>query len=440
MLLSYGGEDPAQLTGKTAKLLVEKGYFTPGQITAVIGPFFKETILPEGVKAVHSPETLEHLYSDNDLVFTSFGITPYEAAGSGVPVLLLNPTGYHRKCTRMAGFPEIGVKNIDRRKLRFYLQNRELLAARSAAPLPETPVSLAETIASLTFSASTGCPACGTAVNRAVARFPEKSCFACSNCGALYSIPITEPEEYGTEYFFSEYKQQYGKTYLQDYLHILKLSERRMGRILSVLERKKSGVPPALMDIGCAYGPFLEAARDAGCTSYGIDVSPDAVKYTAENLGIPTAVVSFQEFDTAEIFQRDSYDIITMWYVIEHMKDLKKTVTKIHSLLKPGGVFAFSTPNLTGISGRRDLQKYLKISPQDHVTLLSPGWAGRYLRRRGFNTKRICITGHHPERFPGMTDSTGMSGKAGRLSGYIYSLISRLFRLGETFEMYVVKQ
>jgi hypothetical protein len=101
--------------------------------------------------------------------------------------------------------------------------------------------------------------------------------------------------------------------------------------------------------------------------------------------------------------------------------------------LNTGGVLAFSTPNSSGISGRLSLKKFLEKSPADHWTVWDARRVKKILRRFGFAVKKITVTGHHPERFPLCS---------GLQSGLAYSIVlflSRLFRLGDTFEVYAEK-
>jgi hypothetical protein len=107
---------------------------------------------------------------------------------------------------------------------------------------------------------------------------------------------------------------------------------------------------------------------------------------------------------------------------------------RVNRLLKPGGVFAFSTPNAAGISGRKNRSDFLRNSPPDHYTVWTPRAARGILRRHGFRLKRVVVTGHHGERFPwpGRLDTD--SALAGG-----FTALSRLLRLGDTFEAYAVK-
>jgi hypothetical protein len=102
-------------------------------------------------------------------------------------------------------------------------------------------------------------------------------------------------------------------------------------------------------------------------------------------------------------------------------------------MLIPGGILAFSTPSYSGISGRANLGRFLSASPADHRTIWSPAMCKRALNLSGFKVKKITITGLHPERFP-------FFGKfANNKKSFLYWLllvISKIFGLGDTFEVY----
>jgi SAM-dependent methyltransferase len=200
----------------------------------------------------------------------------------------------------------------------------------------------------------------------------------------------------------------------------------------------KTGEPRAgsgrrLLDIGCAYGPFLLAAGEEGFTPQGLEPAAGAACYVQEELGIPCVNGFFPEALKTEA---PAFDVVTLWYVIEHFDGLGAALAAIARILKPRGVLAFSTPSYAGISGRKSLREFLKNSPQDHWTVWRPEAKG-LLKKYGFKLKKTVVTGHHPERFP----FTGrfLKGKKGNFY-HIVLAFSRLFRLGDTFEAYAVKR
>jgi SAM-dependent methyltransferase len=191
------------------------------------------------------------------------------------------------------------------------------------------------------------------------------------------------------------------------------------------------------LDIGCAYGPFLAAAAEAGFSPAGIDPAEDAVRFVREKLKIP-AFRGFFPDPIRQITLRDrSFQVITLWYVIEHFEDLRRVLREINRLLKPGGVLAFATPSFAGISARKSPGLFLEKSPPDHWTILDPRHIRPLLGRYGFRVQDLVVTGHHPERFPGFLGrAAAKSAPANRL----LSGLSRLGGLGDTFEVYAVKE
>ena len=193
---------------------------------------------------------------------------------------------------------------------------------------------------------------------------------------------------------------------------------------------------PAVLDIGCAYGPFLSAANDKGWQVFGTDIAEDAVSYVQNTLLFPAVCAPFPEFDSAVSFGINQFDAVTMWYVIEHFSDLAPVLKKVSSLLKKGGIFAFSTPSGQGVSAKLNRQHFFEESPADHYTIWEPSRAGKILQQFGFQIVKTVSTGHHAERFPQVKahgwEKTSLPFK-------MYQTASRLSRMGDTFEVYCRK-
>jgi 2-polyprenyl-3-methyl-5-hydroxy-6-metoxy-1,4-benzoquinol methylase len=278
------------------------------------------------------------------------------------------------------------------------------------------------------------------------------------------------PIEYTEQYFFESYKEQYGKTYMEDFDHLKAAAQRRIEHIRQLLAEdaaknvtehrppsaSQAEEPPRqpvnrarlspyallqpprkILDIGCAYGPFLQAAREAGFfMTIGLDPAESAVQYLKRQLSIFALQGFFPEDcrigpGNVSFWEEEYFDTVTMWYVIEHITDVPKALETVAALLKKGGVFAFSTPSRSGISGQKDLRAFLEKSPADHRTIWDPRRVRQLLGRAGFQVKKIVITGHHPERFPRWTRFLGKNALL---------MVSRLFGLGDTFEVYAVKK
>ncbi|MFH2114809.1 MAG: methyltransferase domain-containing protein, partial [Spirochaetota bacterium] len=385
-----------------------------------------------GINAIGPVQDLKERLCSYDLVVTQFGLTAFEAAWSGCAVLLLNPSLVHEQLSRLAGFASLGVIRPDIRALQRWLADPEGLAAMSAKAAPKKKESLSARLAALSPRHVGSCPACGQVLSNVVFRTERKTYLRCLGCGLVrmaYFLPRKVHYD-AKAYFFEEYKAQYGKTYIEDIPNIRLAGSKRLEIIESLLGGKPDGA--SLLDVGCAYGAFVAEAQSRGWSPVGSDLAPDAVEYVGKTFGIPAFVSDFSIPGGDGLYPRN-LDCLTMWYVIEHFDELGRILRRAASLVRPGGVFAFSTPSCAGVSSRIRPADFWDRSPDDHFTVWEPRTVGGILKLFGFTVQRIVVTGHHPERFP------GGSVRRGLLAYGVAMMISRLLGLGDTFECYAVR-
>ena len=434
ILICLGGEDPSNLSIPAAKAFMKK--FPEAHITAIISnensPYIDEAGGPN-IEFVKPITGLREKLFEYDLVATHYGLTAFEAVYAGCGVILLPTTKLHKKLAEKYNFAFVGDMEISDSALQTALDSDNLYAGNL---LSNDKKSLGEFLRQLSAGKKMCCPVCGTFPSKpdeVISRNETRTYRRCSKCGIVYMAFTTiEDKKYQKAYFFEDYKKQYGKTYEEDFESIKSQGLRRV----SVIKTLTGTSGETLLDIGCAYGPFLSAALDNGINPFGTDIAEDAVSYVQNKLKLPAVCSAFPEIDTAEEFGIAQFDIVTMWYVIEHFKDLGSVLRKVSSLVKKGGVFAFSTPSGEGISAVSDKDHFYQISPTDHYTIWEPGKADAILRQFGFKVERIVSTGHHPERFP-YIKKTGA--KPGSLRWNLIDAKSHAKRLGDTVEIYCRK-
>ncbi len=442
VLISFGGEDPAGLAFRLARALVVHGFFRSEALTIVSGALSRDSMPSdlEGVTRLGPVQDLKEHLAQYDLVFTQFGLTAFEAAFAGAGVILFNPSPYHRTLSRRAGFPEIGVLRPKLALLKRYLDNPPETLKKTAAIAPKERRSLASLLASLARASVPRCPCCGRGDRRVVYRDARKSYFRCASCGMLYLERFVSDRDnpYTETYFFEEYRRQYGRSYLEDWPALSAFASSRLNEIDAIARRslgRSSGL--VILDVGCAYGPFLHAARERGHEPYGLDVAEDAVRYVRKELGIPAVRGDFLDAQAAAGFGAP-FDVLCMWYVIEHFADLDRALANAAALLRPGGVLALATPSGEGVSARFDRAGFFERSPEDHFTIWEPSRVGGILKAYGFRVEKLKVTGHHPERFPLAARLPG--GSKGRFAQAVFGPLSRLCGLGDTFEVYAVRE
>jgi SAM-dependent methyltransferase/spore coat polysaccharide biosynthesis predicted glycosyltransferase SpsG len=473
ILVSFGAEDDAGLSALVCgALLPAADLFDISAVSLPSGESPGKKI-PGAVRAIPPAPDLRERLHEYDLLITHFGLTAFEALAAGVSVLLVSPGAYHEKLARASGFFSAGKAPANRGLAGNYSIGSGILSllckksggkySVNRAFFSELQRQCGETAARYRLSgrrslplllgnfrprAAKSCPLCGgdfSGKKPFTVRCEDRTYRRCPRCGVISMSRLTLPPiEYAKDYFFDFYKRQYGKTYLEDFPGLVEQGKRRLAIIKKLLPRAAQTAAaaqttpaapeaPALLDIGCAYGPFLAAAGDQGFSPFGLEGAAEAAAYVKKELGIPAYQGFFPPAPPPVHTMR--FDAVTMWYVIEHFTNAGEALAETARILKPGGVFAFSTPSFSGISGKKSLKKFLQASPADHWTVWSPKTCVSCLGKYGFSVKKIVVTGHHPERFPFIGPC--LNGK-----GPLYRLVlaaGRLFRLGDTFEVYAKK-
>jgi 2-polyprenyl-3-methyl-5-hydroxy-6-metoxy-1,4-benzoquinol methylase/spore coat polysaccharide biosynthesis predicted glycosyltransferase SpsG len=448
ILVSMGGEDAKGLGLKIARRIMEidpAGLYEADLVKGALSRYPDRA--PEGLRVLPAMPNLKSRLKDYDLAICQFGLTAYEALASGTGVLLFNPSSYHEALSKAAGFPSLGALRFDKKLLADFLSHpqrlfdatrmakEKLAAALARAPQAQGPTALADFLLSMDLpglSPSRACVACPAEKRKgrgeALWRDGSRSYFRCPSCGSVRMARVGENAiNYDESYFFEEYRRQYGKTYLEDFPALRRMARDRLEKIKNLtgsLEGKR------VLDIGCAYGAFLQEAKESGCSVFGIDPAEEAVEYLRVKLGIGALQGFFPDKRLAEMAKSEAFDIVSMWYVAEHLPDLNAALASVRGLLRPGGILALSTPSASGVSARFSKENFYRSSPMDHQTILSPSSSKRIFSESGFRFLAARTTGQHPERFPFRHRVTG---------GLKYDMLfaaSRLFALGDTFEAY----
>lgn len=449
VLVVAGGADEAGISLPYGKWFASCGFTT----TVVSAVDFANQCL----KTIRNIPCLSQKLKEYDLVATHFGFTAFEALASGCRVVLFAPSGYHKKLAVAYGFPLLPDLKLSGKPeiLRRFVE--------SLSPVPpvrgacagyinknRASEDYASALSILLTGKSYDCACCGhkfsgkeTDLQRnkpSGFRFPEKTVMFCPRCGnPCIRYSLHPKKSYQREYFFSEYEKQYGKTYLEDFESIRCTGIRRMREISMAVGKSmryiSSNGEKKILDVGCAFGPFLSAANDMGWKPFGTDISSEAVKYVKENLHFPAVVSNFPAIDFSGTDFPSSFHSVTFWYVIEHFENIPEVFKKVNEILLPGGILAISTPSCTGISARKNKRDFFLASPQDHFSIWCPKTAKKLLKGFGFRVVKIVITGHHPERFPSRFVPGFLKGFYTLICGFV----SRVFKLGDTFEIYAEK-
>ena len=144
---------------------------------------------------------------------------------------------------------------------------------------------------------------------------------------------------------------------------------------------------PAVLDIGCATGALLAFLRDRGWQTTGVEISPSAA-YARNERGLD---IRSQNLEDCR-FPPESFDLAHASHLVEHLNNPGTFIRQVWELLRHGGYFMLTTPNIDGFQARL-LGKRWRSAIFDHLYLFSIRTITAMLKTRGFVTEGIYTWG-----------------------------------------------
>ena len=157
---------------------------------------------------------------------------------------------------------------------------------------------------------------------------------------------------------------------------------RNAERFLQLLPPPATGT--TLLDVGCAYGFLLVAARNLGYVPHGVEMSEVAAAYARGSYDLDVVTGSIEDARLVP----DSVDVVTLADVIEHLTTPAVVIDRIHGLLKPGGRLLILTPDLESLVARA-LGRHWWALLDDHYFYFSRYTLPRLLARHGFAVESL---------------------------------------------------
>lgn len=159
----------------------------------------------------------------------------------------------------------------------------------------------------------------------------------CNQCGLVWSDPFPHDPR---GYYENDYRVEYKKTYAPKLKHILragKIALKRHSKIKHLLSTKKR-----ILDVGTGGGEFAYLLKSLGHDLQGIEPNKGYGEYSVAEYGLNLQIGFIQDAQ----FLEESFDLITIWHVLEHTEDPCFVLNKLRSLLKPDGILVVEVPNI----------------------------------------------------------------------------------------------
>ncbi|MDH5523640.1 MAG: class I SAM-dependent methyltransferase [Desulfobulbaceae bacterium] len=200
----------------------------------------------------------------------------------------------------------------------------------------------------------------------------------CRACDYVYADLNLSQEEFESFYTAGYFKGDEYSDYLEDKaVHQLNFSKR-----LDVLNRYLDpDKHRSALEIGCAYGFFLELAAKQFDYVAGVDVTEEGVAHARDVLNLNAYQTDLLEWD----FESRKFDVVCMWDTIEHLRAPDLYLNMISENMPSGGVLAVTTGDISSKMAQFRKNNWRLIHPPTHAHYFSRDSITKLLDRYGFD-------------------------------------------------------
>lgn len=257
----------------------------------------------------------------------------------------------------------------------------------------------------------------------------------CARCGLVYVTPRLQGQAlldvYDEGYWKSANPKQRGYA---DYAREAALYLKTFGKRMALVQRHLPA-HARILDIGCAAGYFLRAAQRLGHDVHGVEMSAAIAGEAVKALGADRVHIgTLDDAVRAKGHAPGSFDLVTLWDVVEHVPEPQPLLRAARALLKPGGKLLLETQNVASRWARLLGPRWHHFKHDEHLYHFDPSTIRRLLGDCGFVVETLT------SRYAGKYVSFGfLAERAGRL-GRVPALLASPLGLLRGCSVYVNPQ
>ncbi|URA09894.1 methyltransferase domain-containing protein [Thermospira aquatica] len=237
----------------------------------------------------------------------------------------------------------------------------------------------------LTYQEKKNCPLCGGEAGffREIDRWqPPLTIWRCGECH--FQFQPKETEEAAHLYDEGYYTGTSIYTYQDERQHKDAAMAVWRSRVNALSRLEKSTGPKRWLDVGCAFGGLLEAAKEKGYEPYGLEISEYSGGYARTVFPGHIWIGNVEDFDLPQ----DFFSVVSLVEVIEHLAHPMKALERVYRSLQEGGLLLVQTADMDGLQARFKGENYHYYLP-GHLSYFDRHNLALVLRRVGFRRIRF---------------------------------------------------
>lgn len=217
------------------------------------------------------------------------------------------------------------------------------------------------------------CPACEAGHVRAWHEFGQYDILECFACGHRWCAQVPSDLDIGSFY---------SNTHHQHAIDDTTNTASRMQVVRRIRELRPGS--SSLLDVGCAYGHYMDAASKLGFTCIGVE--PDSGRAEMATKGGHHVICDF--FRT-RLFEERLFDVVILSHVIEHLVEPADLLRDIHGAMANDALLFVACPNHAGLRARIMGLHFEHYSPPEHLGYFTPRSLSEVCKRTGFVPVRM---------------------------------------------------
>ncbi|TWV08278.1 class I SAM-dependent methyltransferase [Bacteroidaceae bacterium HV4-6-C5C] len=211
----------------------------------------------------------------------------------------------------------------------------------------------------------------------------------CHGCGFLFTQNFPVEGEIGRYYATPNYisHSDTRKGLVNFVYHWVR--KYMLGCKVSLVIRESHKRKGSLLDIGTGTGYFPNAMQRKGWQVSAVEKNEKARDFAKKQFGLDVL-----PDNQLREFKAGSFDVITLWHVLEHLEDLNGVWEHLHGLLKDKGILIIAVPNSSSFDARKYQEHWAAYDVPRHLWHFTPDSIQRFGVKHGF-----ILTGRYPMPF-----------------------------------------